>query len=388
MKSKWSASGRRAGAEKYAAGKGVSRPAKITPVARRKELYRINSVTMREHLLRRFRAIPPRFWAFWVMGAFLCLTLFATTANLRLTYVSDSEGAGRVLLTSESDPDSLLRLSGLEAEEGDHVYYTAFGGNLASLNIQRAFTVTVEADGEALPVRMLQGTVAEALESAGVTLGEHDYTEPALDADVYIGQTIEVHRVRYEETEEYEVIPCETRYVYTSLYYRNQSKVTVEEGNEGQRLVTTRERWVDGVLESAEVIDATNTIEPQHTVVKSYAAGAPVSPLTGPDGTTSAPSSYTKVLTGRATGYYASRGRGASGLGLGYGTVAVDPNVIPYGTLLYIASTDGQFVYGYAIATDTGTALKSGRVLVDLFYETRAESMINGVIDVNVYVVG
>lgn len=366
----------------------MRRPAKITPIARRKELYRIRSVNLKERLQRRLKTVPPRFWAFCVMGIFLCLTLFATTANLRLTYISDSEGTGRVLLTSEQDPHSLLRLSGLEAGEGDRVYYTAFGGSLASLSLQRAFTVTVEADGEALPVQMLYGTVAEALENAGVALGEYDYTEPALEAGVFAGQTIKVHRVRYEETTEYETIPCETRYVYTSLYYRNQSRVTVEEGSEGQRLVTTRQRWVDGVLEGSEVIDTTNTVEPQHTIVKSYAEGAPVSPLTGPDGTTNPPTSYTQVLTGRATGYYSPRGRGASGLGLGYGTVAVDPNVIPYGTLLYIASTDGRFVYGYAIATDTGTALVNGKVLVDLFYETRAESMINGVQNVNVYIVG
>ena len=51
-------------------------------------------------------------------------------------------------------------------------------------------------------------------------------------------------------------------------------------------------------------------------------------------------------------------------------------------------STDGSFVYGYAVATDTGIAVQDGRILVDLFYETYAESVINGAINVNVYVVG
>lgn len=113
-----------------------------------------------------------------------------------------------------------------------------------------------------------------------------------------------------------------------------------------------------------------------------------MSPLTGPEVVNGVPSSYTAVYTGRATGYSSKGGRGASGLGLYYGTVAVNPNLIPYGTKLYIASTDGRFVYGYAIATDTGTALMNGSCLVDLYYETYSESLANGVQQVNVYVIG
>ena len=40
------------------------------------------------------------------------------------------------------------------------------------------------------------------------------------------------------------------------------------------------------------------------------------------------------------------------------------------------------------LATDTGIAVQKGQILVDLFYETYAESVINGAIQVNVYVVG
>ena len=34
-----------------------------------------------------------------------------------------------------------MNLSGIQSEEGDQVYYTAYSGNLAALNIERAFSV-------------------------------------------------------------------------------------------------------------------------------------------------------------------------------------------------------------------------------------------------------
>ena len=356
---------------------------------KREELSRIASVKFKKALSGCTRAASSRVLAFCVMAVCLLFTLAVTAANLRLTYVTDSHGARQVVLTSESDPARVMSLSGIEAEEGDEVYYTAFAGSLASLNIERAFSVTIEADGQEYPVRMVMGTVADALERAGITLDADDYTEPALSARVTAGSKIEVHRVEYQDKVETQAVPYDTEYVYTSLYFRNTGHTTtMQHGAEGQQTVTTRERWVDGELENSVVTDVTTTVEPTDHVVKTYGAGAPVSPLTGPDGTTNAPASYSKVLTGKATGYYSKSGKGSSGLGLGYGTVAVDPSVIPYGTLLYITSTDGSFVYGYAVATDTGIAVQDGRILVDLFYKTYAESVINGAINVNVYVVG
>ena len=319
----------------------------------------------------------------------LCLvaTLGVTAANLRLTYVTDSTGARQVILTSEADPEQVMSLTGIQSEEGDRVYYTAFSCNIASLNIERAFTVNIQADGQEYPVKMVCGTVADALARAGITLEGDDYTEPAQDRLVTAGTKIVVHRVDYQDRVETQAIPYDTQYVYTSLYFRNTGRTTtMQHGSEGQQTVTTRDRYVDGELENSIVVDATTTVEPTTHVIKTYGAGAPVSPLTGPDGTTNAPENYSKVLTGKATGYYSKTGKGSSGLGLGYGTVAVDPDVIPYGTKLYITSTDGKFVYGYAVATDTGIAVQKGQILVDLFYETYAESTINGAIQVNVYV--
>ena len=69
-----------------------------------------------------------------------------------------------------------------------------------------------------------------------------------------------------------------------------------------------------------------------------------------------------------------------------YGYVATDPSKIPYGTKMYIASPDGSFVYGYAIAADTGTGLLQGIIDVDLFYETYLESCLNSRRNVDIYI--
>lgn len=143
---------------------------------------------------------------------------------------------------------------------------------------------------------------------------------------------------------------------------------------------------MDGELENSIVVDSTTTVEPTNHVIKTYGAGAPGLPADRPGRHHQCTRLLQQGAHRKATGYYSKTGKGSSGLGLGYGTVAVDPDVIPYGTKLYITSTDGKFVYGYAVATDTGIAVQKGQILVDLFYETYAESVINGAIQVNVYV--
>jgi len=61
-----------------------------------------------------------------------------------------------------------------------------------------------------------------------------------------------------------------------------------------------------------------------------------------------------------------------------YGVVAVDPNVIPLGTWLYIEG------YGKALASDTGGAIKGDRI--DLCFNSVAECFQFGRRDVKVYV--
>ncbi len=69
------------------------------------------------------------------------------------------------------------------------------------------------------------------------------------------------------------------------------------------------------------------------------------------------------------------------------GRVAVDPDQIPYGTKLYIVSSDGRYVYGYAVAADTGGFVWNGSgTTVDLYMNTYSECMSFGRRTVEIYV--
>lgn len=111
------------------------------------------------------------------------------------------------------------------------------------------------------------------------------------------------------------------------------------------------------------------------------------------------PQTYKAVLREqKATGYASLRGGQTWGAGsrtcqaktgvyyCTAGTVAVRSNEIPYGTKLYIRTPGGGFIYGYAVANDTGTGLVEGIIDVDLFYDTYEQSVLNSVRWVDIYI--
>lgn len=86
---------------------------------------------------------------------------------------------------------------------------------------------------------------------------------------------------------------------------------------------------------------------------------------TGPSAGSTTPRTG-RQLTVRATAY-ALPGTTATGVGVRYGIIAVDPRVIPLGTRLYVPG------YGEGIAADTGGAVKGNRIDVWLPSQARAE---------------
>ena len=67
-----------------------------------------------------------------------------------------------------------------------------------------------------------------------------------------------------------------------------------------------------------------------------------------------------------------------------YGVVAVDPRVIPLGSRLYIEAENGTWIYGTAVAADTGGAIKGNKI--DLYVESYSDAINFGRRKAKVYI--
>lgn len=348
------------------------------------------SVKTKEHLRRWAGRALPKWGALAGGAAALAGAIAFTGTALHFTTVNDSHGGSVRILTAATDLSTVLKQADTPPlGENDRAVWTQTDDG-EQLDILRAYTVPVTADGATQDVVTTGATTAELLAQAGLTWTEDDLLTPAADEAVPEGGSVTLQRVSYVDYSQNVVVPTEIEEVPTSLFYKKQSKtVTMQEGSDGLDTVYYRETWIDGTLAATDEIGRETQIGMVPTLQKVYGEKVPVSQFVGPEIVDGAPvEGVAEVYTNqRSTGYSASAtAKGASGRRLTYGTVAINPSIIPYGSLMYITSDDGKFVYGYAYAADTGTALMQGSAFIDLYYETYDESVDSAVIPVTVYV--
>lgn len=395
----------------------------------------------------------------------LCAVVFSIVlAGATLSASGDSNNSD----TSALFTDDILAQAGIKLSSEDEVIRVDSDG-VISLTVVRAFDAEVIFRGKSFPVKVAGGTVKEAIESAGITLSGAETVTPSLDTvvtkgmsieivadsyvvltadgetseiatkaktvgeflketgvklskddilsasesdEIYDGIAITIKRVEYKEevrTEyiDYDFVTEETDDMYLGV-------TSVERyGEEGEKEVTYKCKYVDGELEDEEIVKEKVVKEPvdQLELVGTYVEpeyeepeydydydydyddDSSYAPPSGDSGTFTDHNgnkvSYINVLTGSATAYYAAEGsHTATGVPVYVGGVAVNPDIIPYGTQLYIVSSDGAMVYGYATAVDTGGALMSGEALVDVFYPTYEDCVNWGRRNVTVYILG
>ena len=260
-----------------------------------------------------------------------------------------------------------------------------------TINIYKGKRVNVTADGDTKSVLLPYGgiTIYNALNMAGYNFDEDDILSVSRNLKTEDVSNVTIQRVSYGEETSTVKIDYKTNYEASDKVDLG-AKETQTKGKYGEKLVTKECKYIDGKKVSEKEVGSKTIKKPVDEVILIGTKGAATSggagTFTDMYGNSIA---YSQVFTGSGTAYTAPAGAGtATGVKAYHGGVAVNPNIIPYGSKLYIESTDGSFVYGYATAVDTGGALMDGSAIVDCYYATYGECVNFGRRNVNVYVIG
>ncbi len=335
-----------------------------------------------------------------VLTAAAALPLFGMVRTVRIT---DGETT-RTLRTVERDALRVLTLANIPYHQNDVLHACEQGGTLA-ISIDRACPVTVTVGDRSRKVALQPGTVADALAAAGVTLDEYDLVNYALDEPLTKDMYIDVVDINYLTETVTEPIPYATKTVYSDGYVKGETMTLA--GKAGSKSVTYRKTVVNGEITKAEVlsetvltaaVDAKTIIGTRQTssdkamaatsaAVQTVSTLEPDAPI--PLDADGYPLYYKKHITAQATAYtYVTGARNicSTGVKAQPGYIAVNPKVIPYGTKMYIRTADGRFLYGYAVAADTGGFARTRPNNVDLFFPTYQDCVQFGRRDVEIFI--
>ncbi len=273
---------------------------------------------------------------------------------------------------------------------------TSVNGRTTSVKIAYTFPVYVTCGENTVEIEFTGGTVADALELAGYTVDGFDYVEPSVDTKITDTVYIDYVDVSFKTGEYTEKIPYTTETIYSADTEKGVVK-TLSNGVEGEKLVKYTEKFENGIstqktvteetviteavnaktvigtkpLKTSADVKSVSVLKPQ-SVIELDAKGNPVN--------------FKSKMTVRATAYTYTGNKCSTGVAPKPGYIAVNPNVIPYGTKMYIKSADGSIIYGYAVAADTGGFIKKHPTGVDLFMTSESACVTFGVKNMEIYI--
>jgi uncharacterized protein YabE (DUF348 family) len=279
-----------------------------------------------------------------------------------VAFTIDEDGATFASTSSRPTVAQALREAGKIIGPGDDVVPSPQAPLEADAHIElrhaKDVTVTMPDDHEVLYT--LERTVGEALDVAGITIPPGAFIDPDADTPVTAGMSVRVVQLSASSDVESEYIESKT--IYRSDPSLAPGETRTERGHDGVRVRRYAVSYVDGEEAGRELVDDRFDPEPVDTVI--YYPVRSGNTDTQPADSSAVTRSirvyatwYSPASSGRSPSD-PSYGRTATGAIVTYGIVAVDPDVIPLGTKMFIPG------YGYAIAADTGGAVKG--YLIDL----------------------
>lgn len=271
--------------------------------------------------------------------------------------------------------------------------------NHTSIEIAYVFPVYITVGDETVKVTVSGGTVEDALKKAGFTPDEHDMIEPSLNTVLTKTAYIDYLNIDYVSESYTETIACSIETIYSDDY--EEGTTTLVPGSDGMKVVSCSLKYINGELSEKNVVSEeviTTAVNGKKLigtgkVIKAVTTSADVkcvstlSPSSAiPLDANGNPVEYKSKITARATAYTYTGNNCATGVAPQPGYIAVNPKVIPYGTKMYIKTANGSFVYGYAVAADTGGFINNYPNGIDLFMSTKSACTTFGVQNVEIYI--
>ena len=285
------------------------------------------------------------------------------------------EGATRTALYSQAATvgEAVLQ-AGVKLYRADRLYPAPETPlqNGMHIRLDRSKPVSVRVDGHILRTRTHRTLVGEVLADLGVVLAGQDYSTPALSASLEAAVSdalqglaeIRVSRVTESVIVEQSPIPFDSVW-NADPNSEIDTQGLLQEGEPGVLERRIRLRYEDGQVVSRQVEGESVVLAPVNRVM-GYGTKVIVRTLATESGVIE----YWRVFRMLATSYSASTagvssaspyyGRTATGMTMRDGIVAVDPNIIPLRSEVYVPG------YGIGFAGDTGGSIRGKRI--DLGY--------------------
>ena len=269
--------------------------------------------------------------------------------------------------------------------------------NGMTISVSRVKNIKVSDDGKEQSFKVYASNVRLALKELKIELDKEDIINLKPGDKITDGTLIEITRIQYKESVETQSIEYTTVYEDSAEMFSDESQVKTA-GVNGEKEIVYRELYKNGEFIEKVASSEKVTKEPVNEVVVRGTKSRPSTEVVAPPPVNNSVSggsntfvdydgnvvAYSNVMSGSGTAYCIPGGTTSIGLPVSVGIVAVDPDIIPYGTRMYIVA-DG-LVYGYAVAGDTGGALMSGEALVDVYYDTLEECYTFGRRNCTVYI--
>lgn len=243
--------------------------------------------------------------------------------------------------------------------------------------------------GEEIKISSFKKTVRELLSENEIQYDDDDIITPSLSSELMDYMEIKVVEVTQSQVTEKEDIPYSVKLIDDNDLLKGKTKVT-QEGKSGEKEITYNLTYYDGKLVKKALECEKISQEPVDKIVKK---GIKEEVVVASRSTTSRNSSSSESKASSASNSASKNGKhmvvqatayaGDSITSTGtvpkWGTIAVDPNVIPYGSKVYIPQFNKTF-----IAEDCGGAVKGN--IIDIFMGSESECYKWGRRTIDIYI--